>query len=147
MLRRALHQWSPGHYFAAIKNPNPDLIIAFQKKCHYLKFPMVAESPEAMEVVAGEDEEPLFPPVQCANVHVCLLFLVFFLFFLSLFFFAMCKIVDGGSHCLNVYHVNKVETTEFFTWRKVDPFAAREGLSSQHCHDLFTQSNFEQFNG
>ena len=27
------------------------------------KFQWWAESPEAMEVVAGEDEEPLFPPV------------------------------------------------------------------------------------
>ena len=72
MSRGALHHWSPSHYFAAVKeNPNPDLIIAFQKKCHYLKFPMVAESPEAMEVVAGEDEEPLFPPVRCANVQMC----------------------------------------------------------------------------
>ena len=96
------------------------------------------ESPEAMEVVAGEDEEPLFPPVQCANVHVCLLFLFFSLYFL--FFFAMCKIVHGGSHYLNV---NKVETTESFTWRKADPSAAREGLSSQHSHDLFTQSSFD----
>ena len=43
------------------------------------------KSPEAVEVVAGEDEEPLFPPVQCAKYNcACLLFL-FSLFIFSSF--------------------------------------------------------------